>query len=507
MPTSINILQEWSAFGDLRTLIVDGYADPHCKLNPISMHLHGVDTGAWRAAATRVDAWLSNGDGHLLDQFTAEGYLSPAGGAMLTGSADLALMAGVMALRLVEAQDTSDLAFCGEVAGHEFHPLSRPLAMGKAAKDAGLTLVCPVDSAPQAKLSGARVIGVASRDDLLNVVLGHRKYMSQSAELIAARNGGIDLRHVKGQAKARRALEIAVAGAHNLLFIGPPGEGKTLLCKTIPTIAPSLTIDQTLETTVIHQSAGLVDPGELVTMPPLRMISPGISVAGLIGGGHLEPHAGEVSLAHNGVLFCDELLQFSPGKVESLRGPLQDGEVTVSRTNWQVRFPSRFQLAAAANPCRCGMWTPTDQSRCRCTPAQRRSYADRLSGPVADRIDIKLWVDPVGDERFEQSSEPEPSAAVAERVQHAREIQAARYQEVDINTNGELGPSTVGLVKMSTPVLNAVREVVGRDRLSTRGMNNLVRVAQTIADLGAVAIETAHVYEAADYLQAPLPVA
>ena len=483
---------------------MEAYEDPNPKLNPISLHLRGVDAGAWRAAATRIDTWLSNGDGHLLDGFTVEGYLSPADGVQLTGSADMALVAATMAVRFARAQPTDDLCFCGEVAGHQFRPLSRPLAVGKAARDAGLTLVCPAASAAQAKLSGATVIGVEDRDDLVGVVLGARPYVEQAAELMAARGEGVDLQFVKGQKQARRALEIAVAGGHNLLFIGPPGEGKSLLCKTIPTIAPPLTLDQALETTAVHQAMGLVDPGEMVTIPPLRMVAPGVSVAGLIGGGFQEPRAGEVSLAHNGVLFLDELLQFSPGKLESLRGPMQDGEVTVSRTYWQKRFPSRFQLAAAANPCRCGMWTPTDPSKCHCTPAKRKNYADKLSGPVADRIDIKLWVDPLGEERF-QTADAEPSAAVRERVRAAREIQEARYRRHGITTNGELGPSTIGLLRLSLPVRNAVKGVVERDGLSTRGMNNLVRVAQTIADLGGAMIETAHVFEAAGYLQAPLP--
>lgn len=468
------------------------------------MNLVGVEANNWKATAHRIDRCLSNGEMHLLTGVFVDAYFSPSDSPILTGSADMGIIAGIMAVRFKDAKDTSDLCFCGEVEGLRFRPLQRPLAVGKAAKDAGRVLVCPASSAPLARMSGARVIGVTTPADLARVVCGARPYVKKEAEVELAPSAGVDMRYVKGQERGRRAVEIAVAGGHNLLLVGPPGEGKSLLAKVIPTIAPELTIDQALETTAIYQSQNLIDSNQMIIQPPLRTVDPTVTRQALLGGGHLEPYPGEVSLAHNGVLFADEILQFTRNTLEALRTPLQDNQISISRVHWKVTFPARFQLVGAANPCPCGYWNHPSIP-CRCTPSARRRYAQKLSGPLMDRIDIKVWIDPLGEERFSPAN-GEPSEVVAKRIQRARQLQEERYNDREIATNADLGPDTMHLAKLSNSGRERLRDVVESHHLSTRGMDNLIKVSRTIADLaGSETVEPYHIEEAVSYLSVPLP--
>jgi len=501
---TINSLQEWGPYGDLRTMQIVVCSNPKARTRPAAVHLHNVDQGAFRAALTRIEPSLANGSGHLLAGIDADVTLSPADGSVLTGSIDMSLMAAVMAARFLEAESTEDLAFCGEVLGERFLPLTRPLAMAKATADSGLTLVCSAESAPLARIANPKVIGLHDVWELRGVVCGERPYHKDSMELTAADSGGVDMQFVKGQQRARRALEIAVAGGHNMLMIGPPGEGKSLLAKTIPTIAPELDLEAALEVTPVHQAQGLIEPGEVITRPPLRMVDPTVTKQALLGGGHLEPYPGEVSLAHRGTLFADEMLQFTRTTLEALRTPMQDRQVSISRVNWKVTFPAAFQLVAACNPCPCGYWGHPDVE-CRCTPAERRRYVAKLSGPVIDRIDVRVWVEPLGDERF-KPSDGEPSAAIAERVQDARARQQARYTDQEITTNAELGPSTMQTINLHPKSEDTLRALVTEQHLSTRGKDNVLKLSRTVADLdGSDIIEPDHITEAAEYIEVKLP--
>ncbi|HUI08857.1 MAG TPA: YifB family Mg chelatase-like AAA ATPase [Bacteroidota bacterium] len=311
----------------------------------------------------------------------------------------------------------------------------------------------------------------------------------------------VDYAEVKGQETVKRALEVAAAGAHNVIMIGPPGSGKTMIAKRIPTILPPMTFDEAIETTKIHSVAGVLPPGEaLVSRRPFRSPHHTISDAALVGGG-ITPRAGEISLAHNGVLFLDELPEFARNVLEVLRQPLEEGRVTINRTRGTVVFPASFMLVCAMNPCPCGYLTDPSKE-CTCTPLQIQRHMARVSGPLLDRIDLHIEVAAVKYQDLSSSEGGEPSGLIRARVVRAREIQARRFNgRKGIYANADMPLRDIHvLCRLDAEGEELLKMAITRLGLSARGYDRILKVARTIADLaGSAPIRPEHVGEAIQY--------
>jgi len=312
----------------------------------------------------------------------------------------------------------------------------------------------------------------------------------------------VDFKDVRGQHTAKRAMEVACAGGHNILMIGPPGGGKTMLSKRMPTILPPLTLDEALETTKIHSVAGVLEPSNgLVGTRPFRSPHHTISDAGLIGGGAV-PRPGEVSLAHNGVLFLDELPEFPRNVLEVMRQPLEDGTVSIARAAMSLTFPARFMLAAAMNPCPCGFFN--DRTReCRCTPPMIQRYISKISGPLLDRIDIHIDVPAVNYKELRSNIQAESSALIRERVLTARERQLERFRAAGEKNfaNAQMGSRQIRThCELSAECERLLERAMTQQGLSARAHDRILKVARTVADLeGVEHIEPKHIAEAIQY--------
>lgn len=389
----------------------------------------------------------------------------------------------------------------------DLRPIRGALSMAVAARGAGCTaLIVPhANLSEAAVVEGLDVIGARTLLEVVGHLTGAHPLAPTRldlAQLMAERQDDlVDFSDVRAQAAAKRAFEVAAAGGHNVLLIGPPGAGKTMLARRLPTILPPLTLAEALETTKIHSVAGLLAPGQsLSAVRPFRAPHHTISDAGLIGGGS-NPRPGEVSLAHHGVLFLDELPEFRKNVLEVMRQPMEDGHVTLSRAAVSLTYPARFLLAAAMNPCPCG-WYGDPVRRCACAPEVVQRYLGRISGPLLDRIDIHLSVPAVQWQDLANTDPGEPSAAVRARVEHARTRQRERFAErPGVFANAHMSARDLRRwCKVEGKVEELLRTAITRLGLSARAYHRVLKLARTIADLdGVEEIGPAHVREAIQY--------
>lgn len=413
------------------------------------------------------------------------------------------LIAVLKATRQITA-DTDDAAFIGELSlSGGLRGINGVLPMAIAAREQGLKkLYVPAVNANEgAVVSGLEVYPVRSIFELIDHLSGRRAIVpAVFSRAEAAQDLSLDFAQVKGQAEAKRALEIAAAGGHNVLLIGSPGAGKSMLAKRMVTILPEMTFEETIETTKIHSIAGTLqkDAG-LVTVRPFRAPHHTITRVGMTGGGTV-PKPGEISLAHNGVLFLDELPEFQRTTLEVLRQPLEDGTVSIARAHGTYTYPSRFMLIAAMNPCPCGYYNHPKKA-CSCSDSAVHKYLNRVSGPLLDRIDIHIEVPPVEYDDLTSKSGEEPSAEIRRRVNAARAVQTARFEGLRTKCNAQIEPAEFEQVcRMDDKADRMLRGAFDRLGMTARAYDRIMKVARTIADLDqSDVIKAAHISEAIQY--------
>ena len=475
-----------------------------------AMEIIGLPDTSVRESKDRVNAAIRNSGKELIPRRITVN-LAPADVKKEGPSFDLPIAVGVMItmgqISPNPKLNLSNTAFFGELSLDGYvQPINGALPMVISAKENGISeVILPEKNASEVScIQGIRILPVSHLRQVADYCEGKAEIKPQEQiSFESLKNEATiitDMAMIKGQKGARRAIEVAAAGGHNMLMIGTPGSGKTMLARCIPGILPPMSFEESLETTRIHSLCGQLPPGNgLMVIRPFCSPHHNASVASLIGGGP-EANPGEVSLAHNGVLFLDELPEFSRAALEALRQPLEDGFVTISRVRKQVRYQSSFMLVGAMNPCPCGYFG-SNQRTCRCTPNDIRKYLDRLSGPLLDRIDLQIEVDSVPVSEINNLSLSESSASVAARVRKARDIQLERYLSTGMHCNAQL--TTMDVKRFCTPddeakrLLNAAVETL---HLSMRAYHRILKVARTIADLaGESQINSVHIAEAVQY--------
>ena len=422
---------------------------------------------------------------------------------------DLPLAVGLMAAgEYIPVESVENSVFIGELSlDGSLVPVRGVLSIALMARSLGLKrIILPDGNAREAAVvQGLEVYGVNSLKELNQFLNGRLELFPQEPPVWdqdqTAPSADEDFAQVKGQQHIKRAIEVACAGGHNLIMVGPPGAGKTMMARCIPGILPPMTLAESLETTKIHSVAGKIQSGNaLLVRRPFRSPHHTISTVAMTGGGGT-PHPGEISLAHNGVLFCDEMPEYQRSVLEVLRQPLEERKVLISRSNYTVEYPADFMLVASMNPCPCGYYNHPLRD-CVCTPGQIQRYMSRISGPLMDRMDIQLEILPVSHADLGRDEQPESSAAIRERVVKARKIQSDRFQACEgIHCNAQMSSRQLSeFARPDADGLLLLQNAMERLQLSARAYTRILKVARTIADLAdSEGIRAEHIAEAIQY--------